>query len=211
MRRPLISFAIPLLSVVLLGARLQTASLPPVQGEHGMVVSAHALASQVGVDILKKGGNAVDAAVAVGFALAVVEPGAGNIGGGGFLVFHEAASGKNFTIDYRETAPNRAHRDMYLDGSGNVVPDRSTVGHLSVGVPGTVAGLLLALERHGRLVRQTVLEPAIRLAEEGFTVDADLVGSLEESASLISRFPESRRLFLRNGRYRNICVVRNRR
>ena len=201
MRRPLISFAIPLLSVVLLGARLQTASLPPVQGEHGMVVSAHALASQVGVDILKKGGNAVDAAVAVGFALAVVEPGAGNIGGGGFLVFHEAASGKNFTIDYRETAPNRAHRDMYLDGSGNVVPDRSTVGHLSVGVPGTVAGLLLALERHGRLVRQTVLEPAIRLAEEGFTVDADLVGSLEESASLLSRFPESRRLFLRNGNH----------
>ncbi|MGH9462192.1 MAG: gamma-glutamyltransferase [Vicinamibacteria bacterium] len=201
MRRPLISFATPLLSVVLLGARLQTASLPPVRGEHGMVVSAHALASQVGVDILKKGGNAVDAAVAVGFALAVVEPGAGNIGGGGFLVFHEAASGKNFTVDYRETAPQQAHRDMFLDGSGNVVPERSTVGHRAVGVPGTVAGLLLALEEHGRLVRQTVLEPAVRLAEEGFTVDANLVGSLEESASLLSRFPESRRIFLRNGNH----------
>jgi gamma-glutamyltranspeptidase/glutathione hydrolase len=166
-----------------------------------MVVSAHAIASQVGVDIMQKGGNAVDAAVAVGFALAVVEPGAGNIGGGGFLIFHEAASGKNFTIDYRETAPKRAHRDMYLDDSGNVVPERSTVGHLSVGVPGTVAGLLLALEQHGRLVRQTVLEPAIRLAEEGFLVDANLVGSLEESASLLSRFPESRRIFLRNGNH----------
>ncbi len=166
-----------------------------------MVVSANAIASEVGIDILKRGGNAVDAAVAVGFALAVVDPKAGNIGGGGFLLFHQAASGKAFSIDYRETAPARAHRDLYLDGSGEVVPRLSTVGHLSVGVPGTVAGLLLALEKHGRLVRQTVLEPAILLAEEGFPVHAELARSLEESASRLSRSPESRRVFLRNGNH----------
>ena len=190
-----------LLSIILIGAGPQTTSQPPVRSEHGMVVSASAIASQVGVDILKRGGNAVDAAVAVGFALAVVHPAAGNIGGGGFLVFHEAASGKNFTIDYRETAPARAHRDMYLDESGDVVPELSTLGYLSVGVPGTVAGLLLALESHGRLVRPTVLEPAIRLAEEGFAVQPELARTLEGSASRLSRSPESRRIFLRNGNH----------
>ena len=166
-----------------------------------MVASTNLLASEVGIEILKRGGNAVDAAVAVGFALAVVEPEAGNIGGGGFLVYHEAASGRDFTIDYRETAPTRAHRDMYLDEDGEVVPDLSTIGHLSAGVPGTVAGLLLALEKHGRLARDTVLQPAIRLAEEGFPVSHELVESLEENASLLSRFPESRRIFLRNGNH----------
>lgn len=166
-----------------------------------MVASTNPIASEVGIEILKRGGNAVDAAVAVGFALAVVEPEAGNIGGGGFLVYHEAASGRNFTIDCRETAPTRAHRDMYLDEDGEVVPDLSTIGHLSAGVPGTVAGLLLALEKHGRLARDTVLQPAIRLAEEGFPVSHELVESLKENASLLSRFPESRRIFLRNGNH----------
>ena len=197
-------FPCALLLILALGVRgtpVQTASRPPVRGEHAMVASTNPLASEVGIEILKRGGNAVDAAVAVGFALAVVEPEAGNIGGGGFLVYHEAASGRDFTIDYRETAPTRAHRDMYLDEDGEVVPDLSTIGHLSAGVPGTVAGLLLALEKHGRLARDTVLQPAIRLAEEGFPVSHELVESLEENASLLSRFPESRRIFLRNGNH----------
>lgn len=201
MLRNIASLMIALVAIAFAEVRAQTTSPPPVQGEHGMVVSAHAIASQVGVDILQRGGNAIDAAVAVGFALAVVDPAAGNIGGGGFLIFHEAASGRNYAIDYREIAPSRAERDMYLDEAGDVIPGRSTVGHLSVGVPGTVAGLLLALEKHGRLVRQTVLEPAIRLAEEGFPVDAGLARSLEESASKLSRFAESRRIFLRNGNH----------
>ena len=197
-------FPCALLLILALGVRgtpVQTASRSPVRGEHAMVASTNPIASEVGIEILKRGGNAVDAAVAVGFALAVVEPEAGNIGGGGFLVYHEAASGRDFTIDYRETAPTRAHRDMYLDEDGEVVPDLSTIGHLSAGVPGTVAGLLLALEKHGRLARDTVLQPTIRLAEEGFPVSHELVESLEENASLLSRFPESRRIFLRNGNH----------
>jgi gamma-glutamyltranspeptidase/glutathione hydrolase len=180
---------------------VRTASKAPVRATHGMVVSTSPIASEVGIEILKKGGNAVDAAVAVGFALAVTHPAAGNIGGGGFLVFHEAAGGKNFSIDYREMAPAQSHRDMYLDESGEIVPDLSTVGHLSAGVPGTVAGLLLAVEKHGRLVRQTVLAPAIRLAEEGFPVSYALSQSLEKAAPLLSRFAESRRIFLRDGNY----------
>ena len=180
---------------------LRTASRAPVRGTRGMVVSTSAIASEVGIEILKKGGNAVDAAIAVGFALAVTHPSAGNIGGGRFLVFHDAASGENFTYDYREMSPARAHRNMYVDQTGAIVPELSTVGHLSTGVPGTVAGLLLALEKHGRLVRQTVLAPGIRLAEEGFPVSYALSQSLEAAASLLSRFPESRRIFLRNGNY----------
>jgi gamma-glutamyltranspeptidase/glutathione hydrolase len=179
----------------------RTASKAPVRARHGMVVSASPIASQVGIDILKRGGNAVDAAVAVGFAMAVTYPQAGNIGGGGFLVFHEASTGKSHSIDYREMAPSAAHRDMYLDDNGEVAPELSTVGHLSAGVPGTVAGLLLALERHGRLDRTAVLEPAIRLAEDGFPVSYSLSESLKEDAPLLSRFPDSRRIFLRNGDY----------
>ena len=147
-----------------------------------MVVSTSPIASDVGIEIMKNGGNAVDAAVAVGFALAVTHPGGGNIGGGGFLVFHDAASGESFTYDYREVAPARAHRDMYVDEAGEIVPGLSTVGHLSAGV----AGLLLALEKHGRLVRQTVLAPAIRLAEEGFPVSYALSESLKAAAPLFS-------------------------
>ena len=180
---------------------MRTASRAPVRGAHGMVVSTSPIASDVGIEIMKNGGNAVDAAVAVGFALAVTHPGGGNIGGGGFLVFHDAASGESFTYDYREVAPARAHLNMYVDEAGEIVPGLSTVGHLSAGVPGTVAGLLLALEKHGRLVRQTVLAPAIRLAEEGFPVSYALSESLKAAAPLLSRSPESRRIFLRNGNY----------
>ena len=201
MQRALSLAIIFLICLASLDAPVWTASRAPVRGAHGMVVSTSPIASEVGIDVMKNGGNAVDAAVAVGFALAVTHPSAGNIGGGGFLAFHDAASGENFTYDYREMAPVRAHRDMYVDEAGEIVPELSTVGHLSAGVPGTVAGLLLALEKHGRLVRQTVLAPAIRLAEEGFPVSYALSESLKAAAPLLSRFPESRRIFLRNGNY----------
>ena len=185
--------------LVLLSSAGFGASRPPARGESGMVVTASPPATQVGVEILRRGGNAVDAAVAVGFALAVTYPTAGNLGGGGFMIVHKASSGGNFAIDYREKAPALAHRDLYLDESGDVVEGLSTDSHLSVAVPGTVAGLLLALERHGELDRKTVLAPAIRLARDGFTVNAALAASLQRSGKRLGRHPESRRIFLRDG------------
>lgn len=140
-----------------------------ITAEHGMVVSAHPLASRIGVDILKQGGNAIDAAVAVQFALAVVYPGAGNIGGGGFMVIR-IANGESHTLDFREAAPLAAHRDMYLDSAGNVIEGLSLKSHLAVGVPGTVDGMLKAWERFGDLEFEQLIQPAILLAEEGFTM-----------------------------------------
>jgi gamma-glutamyltranspeptidase/glutathione hydrolase len=139
----------------------------PVTAQRGMVVSADSAASQVGVNMLRRGGNAIDAAVATGFALAVTYPIAGNVGGGGFLVLRQP-DGTATTIDYREKAPKAATRDMYLDARGNAVPERSRRGHLAAGVPGTPAGLLMAHARYGSLPLDTVMAPAIRLAEEGF-------------------------------------------
>src|SRR6266446_2880239 len=141
----------------------------PVTAPHAMVVSAHPLASQAGVDVLKQGGNAIDAAVAVAFALEVVLPDAGNIGGGGFIV-HRSAAGEVLALDYREAAPAGATHDMYLDSAGNVT-DKSLVGHLAAGVPGSVAGLYAAWKRLGSLPWPTLLAPAIRLAN-GHVVDS---------------------------------------
>src|SRR2546428_411192 len=124
------------------------ASRPPVRGKHGMVSSVSEIASQVGVDVLKRGGNAVDAAVAVGLALAVVWPSAGNLGGGGFMVIRQA-NGKATAIDYREMAPAAAHRNVYLNDKGEYIDESSTYGHAAAGVPGTVAGLAYALEKYG--------------------------------------------------------------
>lgn len=138
-----------------------------LRAKHGMVVTAHPIASQVGVDILKKGGNAWDAAIAVNYALAVVYPGAGNIGGGGFLVYR-SADGKSGTLDYREKAPKAAHRDMYLDNQGNAVAQRSREGHLAVGVPGTVAGMQEIFQSFASLPMTDLLQPAIDLARQGF-------------------------------------------
>ncbi|HEY1720017.1 MAG TPA: gamma-glutamyltransferase [Magnetospirillaceae bacterium] len=152
---------------------------PPVPGEHGMVVSVHRIASQVGIDILKKGGNAVDAAVAVGYALAVVYPEAGNIGGGGFMTLRLADGHETF-LDFRERAPLAATENMYLDAKGNVVPNLSTDGWLSVGVPGTVMGLETARKQWGTMTRSTLLAPAIALAKSGFVLTSDdtrIVGS----------------------------------
>lgn len=179
-------------------SQLFPASRYPVRARHGLVVAADQLAAEAGVSVLKQGGNAVDAAVATGFALAVTYPGAGNIGGGGFMVVR-MADGEAISIDFRETAPAAAHRDMYLDAAGNVVPSRTTYGHLAAGVPGSVAGLLLALEKYGTMDRARVLQPAIDLAEKGFPLNFRLAHSLEETAKDFSRFPGSMQSFSKNG------------
>jgi gamma-glutamyltranspeptidase/glutathione hydrolase len=142
--------------------------ISPVYGKQGMVVSEQALASQAGLEILQRGGNAIDAAIATGFALAVVLPNAGNIGGGGFMLVHDSRSGKQVALDFRELAPRAARRDLYLDAQSNVIPEKSTYSHQAVGIPGTVAGLELAHKRFGSLPWQQLLAPAIQLAEKRF-------------------------------------------
>ncbi len=137
----------------------------PSHGEHAMVATVHPEASKAGVEVMRAGGNAVDAAVAVGFALEVVHPQAGNIGGGGFMLVRMADGTEHF-LDYREKAPAKATRDMYLDAQGNVIPGASTVGYKSIGVPGSVAGLAYAQKHWGRLPLARVMEPAIRLARD---------------------------------------------
>ena len=165
----------------------------PVTAAHAMVVTAHPLATQVGVDILKQGGNAMDAAVAVAFALEVVLPVAGNIGGGGFIV-HRTAGGEVSALDYREAAPGRAMRDMYLDSAGNVT-EKSLVGHLAPGVPGSVAGLHEAWKRYGSLSWAALLAPAIRLAE-GHVIDTARTRDIGGEREMLARFPASRAQFL---------------
>lgn len=152
--------------------------LKPVIVKNAMVSSQEAVATRVGVEILRRGGNAVDAAVAVGFALAVTLPRAGNLGGGGFMLVHDAKSGETHAIDYRETAPGTATRDMFLDGAGKYDRRKAIGSHLSVGVPGTVAGLALALERFGSMPLATVIQPAIKLASTGIPVTRDFSESL---------------------------------
>ncbi|MCT8847055.1 gamma-glutamyltransferase [Glaesserella parasuis] len=172
----------------------------PVYAKHGMVASEQELATQIGVDILKQGGNAVDAAVAVGFALAVVLPNAGNIGGGGFMVLHDAKSGENFTVDFREMAPIKATRDMYLDDKGNVVDGKSLYTHFAVGVPGTVAGMEYALKKWGSLPLEKILEPSIKLAEEGFVVSGTLASTLKEETETLGKWESSKKIFFKDGR-----------
>jgi gamma-glutamyltranspeptidase/glutathione hydrolase len=159
-----------------------------------MVSSVHPLASEVGAVMLRRGGNAVDAAVAVGFALAVVHPSAGNIGGGGFMVIR-LADGTVATLDYRETAPAAATRDMYLDSLGQLT-DQSVIGHRAAGVPGSVAGLAEAQRRFGRLPLADVIAPAIRLARDGFALDDDRAGGLRGARRRLARFEASRAQFL---------------
>ncbi len=170
----------------------------PVYAQNGMVVTQEAMATKVGVDILEQGGNAVDAAVAVGFALAVTLPRAGNLGGGGFMVLHMAKTKETVAIDYRESAPAGATRDMFLDEKGNAVSERSRFTHLSVGVPGTVAGLTLALRKFGTLPLKQVMAPAIRLAMQGFEVPLPLARSLQKRREHLLRWPESGQIFFKN-------------
>ena len=179
---------------------LLAASKPPVRARQGMVASSEKLASQIGIDTLKKGGNAVDAAVAVGFALAVTHPSAGNLGGGGFMMIR-LATGETACIDYREMAPAAADRDVYLDSAGQIIPKASTQGYRASGVPGTPAGLCLALKKYGRLSLKEAIQPAIDLAEQGFPVSDHLSDSLKAAGPRLELFAESRRVYLKDGKY----------
>lgn len=177
----------------------QAASQTPVAAENGMVVTAQHLATHVGVDVLKSGGNAVDAAVAVGYALAVVYPAAGNLGGGGFMTI-QLADGKKTFLDFREKAPLAATADMYLDKAGNVIPGLSSRGHLAVAVPGTVSGMELALKKYGTKSRAEVIAPAVNLAEQGFVLgqgDVDLLQTATEDFR--KDMKDSGSIFLNNG------------
>jgi gamma-glutamyltranspeptidase / glutathione hydrolase len=171
----------------------------PVRGLHGMVASDEPLASEAGVEILKRGGNAVDAAVATAFALAVVEPAAGNIGGGGFMMVH-LANGKNDFFDYREEAPGKATRNMYIKPDGKLDEVAATIGYRSVAVPGTVAGLALVLKTHGSMKLADVMQPAIRLAEQGFPVSEALAHDFLEERPGLQQFSLSSHIFLNDGK-----------
>jgi gamma-glutamyltranspeptidase/glutathione hydrolase len=175
------------------------ASAAPVAAEKGMVVSAQHLATEVGVDILRRGGSAIDAAVAVGYALAVVYPAAGNLGGGGFMTIR-FADGRNTFLDFREKAPRAARRDMYLDKSGNIIKGLSTVGWLAVGVPGTVSGLEYAREKYGTMTLKALIEPAIELAEDGFTLEQGDVDMLASATQDFKSVPAAAEIFLDQGR-----------
>jgi gamma-glutamyltranspeptidase/glutathione hydrolase len=170
-----------------------------VAAERGMVVSAQHLATDVGVDILKRGGSAIDAAVAVGYALAVVYPSAGNLGGGGFMTIR-FANGRNTFLDFREKAPRAASRDMYLDKGGNVIKGLSTVGWLAVAVPGTVSGLEYARKKYGTMTLKALIEPAIELAEDGFILEQGDVDMLAVATGDFKKFPASSEIFLNKGR-----------
>lgn len=162
----------------------------------GLVVSSHELASQIGKEVLDKGGNAIDAAVAVGYALAVVHPAAGNIGGGGFAVIH-LANGENITLDFREMAPLKASKNMYLDEKGEVIKDASTIGYLAAGVPGTVKGMSAMLDRYGTMKLSDLIQPAIKLAEKGFLINDRQEQTMLGSKDIFKKFPSSSKYFLK--------------
>ena len=187
----------------LFAATVAAAPLRPTHAPHAIVTSVHELASRVGVEILQSGGNAVDAAVATGFALAVVHPQAGNLGGGGFLLLRNA-TGKTHFIDFREKAPVAATENMYLDAQGNVIPesskDSSVIGYKSIGVPGSVAGLVYAEKQYGKLSLEKVMAPAIKLARDGFPLAFEDAQDLKRDEHL-GQFPESKRIFQRDGNY----------
>src|SRR5258707_1109180 len=170
-----------------------------VRASHGMIATDEELGSEAGIEILKRGGNAVDAAVAVAFALAVVEPAAGNIGGGGFMLIR-LANGKTTFLDYREVAPGKATRDMYIGKDGQLDEEASVIGYKSIAVPGTVAGLTLALKTYGSMKLADVLAPAIRLAENGFPISKRLAHEFEAQRPALQRFTASRRIFLNDGK-----------
>jgi gamma-glutamyltranspeptidase / glutathione hydrolase len=206
-------FVASLLAILATGATAQYPQSPPVpesphfewpaqpvRGAKAMVVSDEKIASDVGAEIMKRGGNAIDAAVAVGFALAVVDPEAGNIGGGGFMLVR-LANGHTAFIDYREVAPARTSRDMYVKSDGTVDTQASLVGYRAVAVPGTVAGLALAQKKYGTISLADAMAPAIRLAQDGFPVSEKLAASLRAMQTVFDQFPISRRIFLKNGAY----------
>ncbi|WP_407638256.1 gamma-glutamyltransferase [Aureimonas frigidaquae] len=174
------------------------ASPAPVEGNDGMVVTAQHLASRIGVDVLRDGGNAVDAAVAVGYALAVVYPTAGNLGGGGFMTIR-LADGTSTFLDFRERAPKAATRDMYLDAAGEPVPGASTDTYLAIGVPGSVAGFEMAREKYGTLGRDRLIAPAIALARDGFVLEPGDIASFTDGNDMLAKDPAASRIFLKDG------------
>ena len=184
---------------IALSAPGHAASVAPVAAENGMVVSAQHLATKVGVDVLKRGGNAVDAAVAVGYALAVVYPAAGNLGGGGFMTI-QLSDGRKTFLDFRETAPKAATANMYLDKDGNVIKGLSTKGHLAVGVPGSVSGMEYAREKYGTMKRADVIAPALQLADDGFALEQGDVDMLRVATKDFTEDPASAAIFLNNGK-----------
>jgi gamma-glutamyltranspeptidase/glutathione hydrolase len=196
-----IAFLVFLAGIAPSAADPRPAIAQPVLARHGMVVAQEAQAARIGADILRRGGNAVDAAVATGFALAVTYPRAGNIGGGGFMVIHLAVGRRDIAIDYRETAPAATTRDVFLDDKGEADPAKSRDGGLAIGVPGTVAGLVLAHRKYGsgRLTLAQLIAPAISLARDGFVIKDDLADTLASARPLFARWPSSMKVFFRNG------------
>ena len=198
LRQIIVTFLAALLTVALVATPLPADS-NPVHAPHAIVVSIDELASNAGVDIMQAGGNAIDAAVATGFVLAVVYPQAGNLGGGGFMLLR-MADGKTHFIDFREEAPAAATAGMYLDAQGNVIEGASEYGYKAIGVPGSVAGLVYAEKKYGKLTLAQVMDPSIRLAREGFALGWQEARDLREDPRLAD-YPESRRIFQRNGNF----------
>lgn len=194
-----------MLAIAVAQVPVVTAASPdPVRGKHAMVASQHELASKIGVEIMKKGGNAVDAAIAVGIALAVVYPEAGNIGGGGFMVIRKP-DGKAFAIDYREMAPKAATRDVFVDAKGELIKGEggSQIGYRASGVPGTLAGYELAFKKHGsgKIKWEDLIEPSRRLAVDGYVLSYRLAQLLYAFREHLAKYPDSNRIFLNNGKY----------
>lgn len=196
---PLFSQAAPVATAPLVKYDYDQDIFHPVYAKHGMVAAEQELASRIGVEVLRRGGNAVDAAVAVGFALAVVLPNAGNLGGGGFMMLHDAKSGQDFALDFREMAPAKASRNMYLDDKGNVIEGSSLYTHQAVGVPGTVAGMEHALQRWGSMKLADIIAPSIKLAEEGIPVSVTLGKMLEIEKDNLGKWDSTRAIFFKNG------------
>lgn len=198
MLKPMSIFSkILILSICFFVLNLSAASKDPLRAKNGIVVSASKLASVVGVEILKKGGNAIDAAAATAFALAVTYPAAGNIGGGGFIVLH-LSDGTETTLDFREKAPAAAFRDMFLDANGNYDPEVSQKGMTASGVPGSVAGLIYAVEKYGRLSLEEVISPAIKLAEEGFPLGYRLAQSFNNYKYIFGKYESTSKIFVKD-------------
>src|SRR3977135_3743067 len=210
--RSRLRFYLSLLALLPLAPFSQHASVPvssaasrgPVRAPHGMVATTSQIASQVGVDILKRGGNAVDAAIAVAFAEAVTHPAAGNIGGGGFMMIR-LKNGKTTAIDYREMGPAAANRNVYIDKHGNLIKGEgsSTVGYRAGGVPGTVRGMELALKKYGsgKLSWTQLIEPARKLAADGFPLSYSYARSLRNENELLGGYEDSKRIFLNNANF----------
>jgi gamma-glutamyltranspeptidase/glutathione hydrolase len=201
-----ITIVVVLIGLVLLlstktysAAILEGERMHPVQGKDGMIVTSHFLATHSALEVLKKGGNAIDAAVTAAFSLAVTQPRSGNIGGGGFMLISSEKRDEVVAIDYREKAPAKAKVDMFLDKEGNPDSKLSRYSHLAAGVPGTVAGLALALEKYGTISLQEAMAPAIKLAEEGFTVTPRFSDGLKQKEKLLKKSPSSAKIFYKPG------------